>query len=126
MFKDSPVFCGFSVNDQAAAKKFYGEVLGLDVTEDSMGLELKFPNGTTVFIYQKDDHLAATYTVMNFPVDNIDAAVRELKSKGVQFTSNEMTDADNIARGRAAGMGPDIAWFTDPAGNYLSVLHADK
>lgn len=123
MFKDTPAFSGFSVNDQAAAQKFYGETLGLTFEDNGMGLFVRL-NGSRLFIYQKDDHVPATFTVLNFEVEDIDKAVTDLKAKGVTFEHYEgMTDDDGIARGIAAKMGPDIAWFKDPAGNILAVLH---
>lgn len=124
MLKDSPAFSGFSVNDLTATKKFYEETLGLDV-EEAMGmLILKLAGGGTVFIYQKDDHQPATFTILNFPVDNIDQAVDELKGKGVVFERYEGMEQDDkdIARGISQNRGPDIAWFKDPAENILSVL----
>ncbi|MGC1176597.1 MAG: VOC family protein [Candidatus Saccharimonadales bacterium] len=123
MLRDSHAFSGFSVNDLAAAKKFYGETLGLEVKEDGMGLTLKISGGNDIFVYPKDDHAPATYTVLNFPVDDIDKAVQELTGKGIEFEKyDDMTDDKDIARGIAAKRGPDIAWFKDPAGNILSVL----
>jgi len=123
MFKDTPAFSGFSVNDQAAAQKFYRETLGLQVEDNGMGLFIRL-NGSRLFIYQKDNHTPATFTILNFEVDDIDKAVAELQAKGVTFEQYEgMTGDDGIARGIAAKMGPDIAWFKDPAGNILAVLH---
>lgn len=127
MLKDSHAFSGFSVKDQADAKKFYGETLGLELEEDNMGLTLKIAGGNPIFVYPKEDHAAASYTILNFPVEDIDAVVEELKSKGVIFEKYDMgggakTDEKDIMRGRAANMGPDIAWFKDPSGNILSVL----
>jgi predicted enzyme related to lactoylglutathione lyase len=123
MLKDSKAFSGFSVNDLAAAKTFYGETLGLNVEQDEMGLTIKISGGYGIFVYPKEDHQPATFTILNFPVDDIDAAVEELKGKGVTFEQYEnMTDEKGIARGLAANRGPDIAWFKDPAGNILSVL----
>lgn len=124
MFKDTPAFSGFSVNDGAAAKEFYGTTLGLDVDEDHMELRLHLAGGGTVFVYSKPDHVPATYTMLNFVVDDIDAAVAELGAKGISFERYPDMHQDDagIARGIAAGMGPDIAWFKDPAGNILSVL----
>jgi predicted enzyme related to lactoylglutathione lyase len=124
MFKDSHAFSGFSVNDMAAAMQFYSETLGLDVTETPMGLQIKLATGGQIFVYAKEDHTPATYTILNFPVDDIDAAVSELKAKGVQLEQYDgLTDESGIARGIAAKRGPDIAWFKDPAGNILSVLN---
>jgi catechol 2,3-dioxygenase-like lactoylglutathione lyase family enzyme len=123
MFSTSQAFSGLSVNDIEAAHKFYGETLGLPVEQNPQGLEVHLASGSHVFIYPKPDHQPATYTALYFPVDDIDRAVNELKAKGVAFENYpEMTDSNNIARGRAAGQGPDIAWFKDPAGNFLAVL----
>jgi catechol 2,3-dioxygenase-like lactoylglutathione lyase family enzyme len=124
MFRDSHAFAGFSTNDIDKAKEFYGQTLGLE-TSDGMGaLMLDLAGGGRVFIYPKDDHEPATFTVLNFPVDDIDAAVDDLKRAGVTFERYDGLDQDErgIARGRASGQGPDIAWFKDPAGNILSVL----
>lgn len=127
MFKNTKAFNGFSVDDIAKAKEFYGEVLGIDVSENQemQMLTLNIPNTNGTIIYPKPDHKPATYTILNFPVDDIDEAVVALKKKGVTFEHYEgMTDEDGIARGKEKNMGPDIAWFTDPAGNILSVLEA--
>ena len=114
-------FSGFSVNDQAAAKRFYSEVLGVEVEEIPAGLQLKIGNG--ILVYPKENHEPSTYTMLNFPVDDIETAVAELKEKGVKFELYPgITDHLGIARGIASGQGPDIAWFKDPAGNILSVL----
>ncbi len=124
MLTKNHAFSGFSVNDLAAAKKFYGQTLGLKVEEQDMGLQLTVGSGHEIFVYEKPDHKPATFTILNFVVDDIDAAVKGLKAKGVKFEHyKDMTDEDNIARGRKYNQGPDIAWFTDPAGNILSVLH---
>jgi len=123
MFRDTKAFSGFSVNDLAAAKKFYGETLGLDVEQGGQGLRLKIAGGNPTFVYSKPDHVAATYTILNFPVDDIDQAVDQLTAAGVKFEHyGNLTDARGIARGATTGGGPDIAWFKDPAGNTLSVL----
>lgn len=123
MFKDTHAFSGFSVNDATAAKEFYGQTLGLTVEDGPMGLHLKLAGGGQVFAYAKPDHQPATFTILNFPVTNIDQAVADLKAKGVTFEHYDgLTDDQNIARGLAAHRGPDIAWFKDPAGNILSVL----
>jgi predicted enzyme related to lactoylglutathione lyase len=123
MFNNTPAFSGFSVNDLAAAKKFYSQTLGLDVDEDPMGLHLHIAGSRPIFIYAKDDHTPATYTILNFPVDDIEQAVDALANQGVTFEYyKDMTDEKGIARGLAAHRGPDIAWFKDPAGNILSVL----
>jgi predicted enzyme related to lactoylglutathione lyase len=124
MLKDSKAYSGFSVDDLDVAKKFYGETLGLVIKESGPGIVLVIPNSNGVLVYPKPDHVAATYTILNFPVDDIDAAVDELVGKGVVFEHYEgMTDDKGIARGISANRGPDIAWFKDPAGNFLSVLH---
>ena len=123
MLKDSHAFSGFSVNDLEAAKKFYGEKLGLEVSENEQGLMVSLAGSNGVFVYEKADHVPATYTILNFPVVDIDAAVDELVAAGIVFERFEgMTDEKGIARGLGVNRGPDIAWFKDPAGNYLSVL----
>ena len=123
MLKGSEAFSGFSVKDLAAAKEFYGGTLGLEVEEGSQGLHLKAAGTNGIFIYPKEDHTPATYTILNFRVDDIDKAVDELTAKGVKFEHYEnMTDKKGIARGIDIGQGPSIAWFKDPAGNFLSVL----
>lgn len=117
-------FSGFSVNDLEKASKFYAETLGLQVDHDAMGLKLHLPEGGIVFIYPKDNHLPATFTILNFSVENIDEAVDDLVKKGVLFEKYEGfgQDEKGIARGLSHDKGPDIAWFKDPAGNILSVL----
>lgn len=126
MLQNAHVFSGFSVNDQAVAKDFYSQKLGLNVSEDGMGLKLKLANGNEVFIYQKDDHQPATYTTLNFTVEDIDKTIDRLVASGVVFEHYDnlpaAQDERGVLRGKAAGMGPDIAWFKDPAGNILSVL----
>jgi predicted enzyme related to lactoylglutathione lyase len=123
MFKNVHAFSGFSVNDLAAAKDFYSKVLGLDVEEMPEGLTLKITGSNGIFVYPKPNHTPATYTVLNFPVKDIDKTVAELKSKGVSFEHyDNMTDETGVARGIATHHGPDIAWFKDPAGNILAVL----
>ena len=123
MLKDSHAFGGFSVDDLEAAKKFYGEKLGLEVSENEQGLMVSLAGSNGVFVYEKADHVPATYTILNFPVVDIDAAVDELVAAGIVFERFEgMTDEKGIARGLGVNRGPDIAWFKDPAGNFLSVL----
>lgn len=123
MFKNTRAFSGFAVNDLADAKEFYGETLGLEVEQGGQGLRLKIAGGNPTFVYSKPDHVPATYTILNFPVDDIDRAVDQLTAAGVKFEHyGKLTDARGIARGAATGGGPDIAWFKDPAGNILSVL----
>ena len=118
-------FSSFSVNDLDKAKEFYAKTLGVDVSKTEEGLEFKFDNGPSVFVYPKDDHQPATFTVLNFTVPDIEKAVDELTSRGITFESygGEMkTDAKGILRGKENGHGPNIAWFKDPAGNFLSVI----
>lgn len=128
MFQSSPVFSSFSVDDLNEARSFYQDTLGCTVEEDMMGLRLTFPNGHIVYIYQKDDHQPAVFTVLNFPVDSIDAAIDELMQKEVVFERYDSLpapqDDKGVLRGKAAGIGPDIVWFKDPAGNVLAVLEA--
>lgn len=123
MFKNSKAFSSYSVKDIVAAESFYQDKLGLDVEEDDMGiLAIHLPSGGEVILYPKPNHLPATFTVLNFPVDDIDKAVDELISKGVtfeQYSGEIKTDEKGICR---EGGGPLIAWFKDPAGNILSVL----
>lgn len=123
MFKDTKAYSGYSVNDITKAKAFYGDILGIDVTNESMGvLELHLKGNNPIILYPKPDHEPATFTVLNFSVPDIEKAVQQLKDKGVTFESYDLkdlkTDKDNIFRGG----GPLIAWFKDPAGNILSVL----
>jgi predicted enzyme related to lactoylglutathione lyase len=125
MFKDTKAFSSFSVDDLQKAGKFYGVTLGLQISETAEGLELKIAGGIKVFIYPKPDHLPATFTVLNFEVNDIDHAVEELRKLGVQFESYDgeiATDEKGIFRGGDQGNGPNIAWFKDPAGNILSVF----
>ncbi len=123
MFKQIHAFSGFSVDNLTAAKEFYGKTLGLEVEETPMGVYLKVAGGNPIFVYPKDDHTPASFTILNFPVEDIDAATEWLASKGVTFEHyDNMTDEKGIARGISANRGPDIAWFKDPAGNILSVL----
>lgn len=124
MFVAKAAFSGFSVNNLAKAKAFYAGILGLEVEESGMGLQLHLPGGATVFVYPKGGHQPASFTILNFEVGDIDAAVDELLKRGVKFERYEgiPSDAKNILRGLSQQQGPDIAWFKDPAGNILSVL----
>ena len=124
MFQPSFVFSGFSVDDLKKAEEFYSRTLGLDTTTDDMGLQLHLPGGGQVYVYSKENHQPATYTMLNLGVENIDDAVKALGDNGVTFERypDMHQDEKGIARGIAANMGPDIAWFKDPAGNILSVL----
>ncbi|HLL35118.1 VOC family protein [Streptomyces sp. NPDC052773] len=128
MFGQSQAFSGFSVDDLDAARRFYGDTLGLEVQEAGQGamrmLILSLGSGARVFVYPKDTHTPATFTILNFPVDDIDAAVAELERRGVTLERYPEFDHDDkgVVRG-GGGEGPAaIAWFTDPAGNVLSVL----
>ena len=126
MFRETKAFSGFSVDNLAKAKQFYGEILGIDVSEveEMPVLNLHISRSNVILIYEKPNHEPASYTVLNFPVSDIEAAVKELKNLGVAFESYDYpglkTDEDNISRGG----GPLIAWFKDPAGNILSVISA--
>jgi predicted enzyme related to lactoylglutathione lyase len=125
MLKDSKSFSGFSVKDVDEAKRFYNELLGLTIGQEMMGMfEIKLGGGGTVMVYPKDNHEPATFTVLNFPVDDIDKAVDELTSKGVKFDRYEGFEQDEkgIAHSNDPQKGPSIAWFKDPSGNILSVL----
>ena len=125
MFEHTVAFSGFSVDDVARVREFYGGVLGLKVTEGGMPglLTLHLPGGAKVLVYPKDDHVPATYTVLNFPVPDIEATVTELAARGVTFERYPGLETDE--RGIYRGGGPLIAWFTDPAGNVLAVLEAE-
>lgn len=126
MLKDSHAFSSFSTDDVEAAKRFYGETLGLDAAiDDKMGiLQVKLAGGGQTMIYPKDDHVPATFTVLNFPVDDIERVVDELGKKGVTFEQydKDMIKTDEKGIAGEAGKGPRIAWFKDPAGNTLSVV----
>src|SRR6266487_3850548 len=126
MFGDTNAFSGFSVDDVPAAKRFYEGTLGLRVTEANGMLQLHLASGGTVLIYPKPNHAPATYTVLNFPVEDVEGAVDALTARGVPMARYEGMPQDDrgILRGSESGQGPDIAWFTDPAGNVLSVLGA--
>lgn len=122
MFTNSKAFSGFAVDDLEQARRFYGETLGLETSdgpEDSL-LTLHIAGGRDTIVYEKPDFAPATYTILNFPVDDVGQAVDELTARGVGFERYEGFDQDD--KGVARGQGPDIAWFKDPAGNILSVL----
>jgi catechol 2,3-dioxygenase-like lactoylglutathione lyase family enzyme len=122
MLKESKAFSGFSVDDIEKAREFYGNVLGLDVSPDPMGfIRLNLTGATPVVVYPKPNHTPATFTILNFPVANIEESVQKLSEKGVTFEQYDepiKTDEKGIFRGG----GPLIAWFKDPAGNILSVI----
>jgi catechol-2,3-dioxygenase len=126
MLQGSKAFSGFSVKDLDETEEFYGHILELDVKNTGMGLELHLGKELVIFIYAKEDHVPATFTILNFPVDYITETVEQLSAKGVAFTRYDNMPASQdeygILRGKAAGYGPDIAWFTDPSGNILAVL----
>jgi predicted enzyme related to lactoylglutathione lyase len=120
MFTETKAFSGFAVPDIAAAKAFYGDTLGINVSEDHGLLTLHLAGDRPTLVYPKPDHVPASYTILNFPVDDIDAAVDELVARGVEILRYEGMEQDD--RGIMRAGGPYIAWFTDPAGNVLSVL----
>jgi catechol 2,3-dioxygenase-like lactoylglutathione lyase family enzyme len=120
MLEQSKAFSGFSVDDTEVARRFYGETLGLTVTEEHGMLDLHLGTGAHVLVYPKPNHTPAEFTVLNFPVDDIDAAVDELAARGVTFERYEGMEQDG--KGIMRDEGPLIAWFEDPAGNVLSVL----
>ena len=120
MFENTRAFSGFAVDDLGAAKKFYGEVLGLKTSEQYGLLTLHLAGGRDTLVYPKPDHAPATYTILNFAVDDIDAAVDELISRGVELEEYDGLGQDDKGINRAGG--PYIAWFKDPAGNILAVL----
>ena len=123
MFRDAKAFSGFSVDDISRARAFYADTLGLELSEEQGMLTLHLAGGGTVLVYPKDDHTPATFTILNFPVSDIEAAVAALKGAGVEFESYDepRTDEQGIHRGG----GPLIAWFRDPAGNILSVIELE-
>lgn len=128
MFKDTKAFSSFSIDDLEKAKEFYGHTLGLEVSQTKEGLGLRLAGGGEVFLYPKPNHEPATFTVLNFAVDDIEKAVDQLTKLGVQFESyggEIKTDEKGIFRGAASGEGPNIAWFKDPAGNILSMVEGE-
>jgi len=124
MLKDTNAFSGFSVNDIERAKGFYGGTLGLEVSEANGMLSLKLGSGATVLIYPKVNHEPATFTILNFPVADVDQCVDVLSGRGVSFERYDFPDMKTDEKGIVRGQGqwPDIAWFQDPAGNIISVL----
>ncbi len=124
MLEDSNAFSGFSVNDIPKAKEFYGRTLGLKVSESNGLLTLHLAGGNNVLIYPKPNHAPATFTVLNFPVDDVDQAVDELTKRGVRFEIYDLPDIKTDKKGIMRGNGPTIAWFKDPAENILSVIEA--
>ena len=121
MVELTKAFSGFSVDDIPTAQRFYGEVLGLDVTESNGMLTIHTAGGRDTLIYPKPDHTPATFTILNFPVTDVEVAVDDLTARGVEFEHYDFVDPKGINRQG----GPLIAWFTDPAGNVLSVIQDD-
>ncbi len=126
MLKHSKGFSGFSAGNIQTAKKFYSETLGLDVTESHGLLTLRLVGGNNVLIYPKPNHVPATFTVLNFPVKDVDLAVDELTKRGVRFEMYDLPNLKTDKKGIMRGNGPTIAWFKDPAGNILSVIEEAK
>lgn len=126
MFKDTNAFSSFAVDDLQKTKEFYSQTLGLEVSEmEAMGLlVLDLAGGTRVMIYPKPNHTPATFTILNFPVDNVEQAVDELTRRGVRFEHYDEADLKTDEKGIAHGEGPTVAWFRDPAGNILAVVEA--
>ena len=122
MFKKTRAFSSFSVDDMQKAKEFYGQTLGLEVSETEEGLGLKIAGGGAVFLYPKPNHQPATFTVLNFQVDNLEEVVDQLTKLGVRFEHYDETEIKTNEKGIHRNAGPKIAWFKDPAGNILSVL----
>jgi catechol 2,3-dioxygenase-like lactoylglutathione lyase family enzyme len=126
IFRDAKCFSSFSVNNIDKAREFYGQTLGVKVTEGEEGLELHLAGGNTVFLYPKPNHTAASFTVLNFPVKDIDEAVEELTTLGVKLEKYNQPDLKTDERGIMKGPGMQIAWFKDPAGNILSVIEEKR
>ena len=125
MFSDTKAFSGFSVDDIPAARSFYGETLGIGIGEEGDALILHIAGEREILVYPKENHEPATFTILNFPVDDIGPAVDALAERGVSFERYEGTDLETDERGIFRGPGPLIAWFKDPAGNVLSVIEAN-
>jgi catechol 2,3-dioxygenase-like lactoylglutathione lyase family enzyme len=123
MLANTPAFSGFAVPDIDAAREFYANTLGLEVTEENGLLTLKLAGDRPTLVYPKPDYTPATYTILNFQVEDIDAAVDELSGRGITFERYEGFPQDE--KGVMRGNGPDIAWFKDPAGNILSVMQTE-
>jgi len=126
MIDGDQAFSGFGVTDLSRTEEFYGDKLGFALEPFGTGLRLKVGGGTGVFLYPRPDHEPATFTVLNFRVDDIDAVADDLIAKGIVFeqydTVDPKTDSKGISRGRPAGTGPNLAWFTDPSGNLLALF----
>ncbi|HTI59338.1 VOC family protein [Mucilaginibacter sp.] len=131
MLKDSKAFSSFSVDDIEKAKDFYQNTLGLEVKTINVGidmLQIHTTGNNPIMVYPKDDHKPATFTVLNFPVDDLEKAVDELIARGVTFEQYDWGDMKTDEKGimRGNGYGPDIAWLSDPAGNIIGVMTKDK
>ena len=126
MLKDSKAFSGLSAGDIPKVRKFYSETLGLDVSESHGLLTLRLTGGNNVLIYPKPNHVPATFTVLNFPVKDVDLVVDELTKRGVRFEQYDLPDLKTDEKGIMRGNGPTIAWSKDPAGNILSVIEEAK
>lgn len=127
MFKDTKALSSFSVNDLEKAKQFYGQTLGLNVQDGDMGtLLLNIKGGGNILIYPKPNHTPASFTILNFPVKDVEKAVDALTQKGVPFEHYNEGDLKTDEKGIMRGNGPVIAWFTDPAGNILSVIQEEE
>ena len=124
MFENTKAFSGFAVDDIEAARRFYGETLGLKVSEAHGILTLHIAGDRPTIVYPRPGHEPAKYTILNFPVDDIDAAVDALTERGVRFERYDGMEQDE--KGISRGPGPEIAWFKDPAGNILAVLESDS
>lgn len=124
MLKDSKAFSGFSVNDTAKAKEFYGQILGLEVKDEAMEglISLQLTGGNYIIIYPKPNHVPATFTILNFPVNDLEKTVDELTARGVKFIVYNEEHFKTNEKGIFTAGGPTIAWFKDPAGNILSVI----
>jgi catechol 2,3-dioxygenase-like lactoylglutathione lyase family enzyme len=122
IFREAKAFSSFSVKNLVKAKEFYGNTLGLVVTQQTEGLEMKLGDGQRVFLYPKPNHTPATFTVLNFRVDNIELAVDELKVRGIRLEQYDQPEIKTDKKGIMRGPGPQIAWFKDPDGNILSVV----
>jgi catechol 2,3-dioxygenase-like lactoylglutathione lyase family enzyme len=125
MFGNTKAFSGFAVDDIAKAKQFYADTLGLEVTEENDLLTLHIAGDRPILVYPKPNHTPASFTILNFPVDDIESAVDQLATRGVAFERYEGTPIATDERGIFRGGGPLIAWFTDPAGNVLSVIETE-
>jgi catechol 2,3-dioxygenase-like lactoylglutathione lyase family enzyme len=125
MLANAPVFSSYSTNDVDACLRFYRDTLGVEVSEAMGGLGLRFANGQRIFIYPKPNHEPATFTVLNFPVDDVDATVDRLTTAGIAFERYPGMEQDEKGIVRGDAKGPDIAWFKDPTGNIIAVLKGD-